>query len=70
MEELVNKLDGPVTMPEQVRELRCVEVLEQINSPESRDVLEEFGQKRRKAHGRREAKESPRGIDKVGRPPP
>jgi hypothetical protein len=27
LEELVNKLDGPVTIPEQARYLRCVEVL-------------------------------------------
>jgi WD40 repeat protein len=36
---LLEKLDGPVTSPEQLRGLRAIEVLEQIGTPEVRQVL-------------------------------
>jgi WD40 repeat protein len=42
LEELVNKLDGPITIPEQARDLRCVEVLEHIGSVEARRLLAEL----------------------------
>ena len=42
LQELVNKLDGPVTMPAQARDLRCIEVLEHIGSPEARRLLDEL----------------------------
>jgi hypothetical protein len=36
---LLEKLSGPVTVPEQRRALRALEVLEAIGSPEARQVL-------------------------------
>jgi hypothetical protein len=40
IEILLDKLDGPVTMPEMLRSLRAVELLELIGTPESKRALE------------------------------
>jgi len=40
IEALIDKLDGPVTLPELLRSLRAVELLELIGTPEARQVLE------------------------------
>src|SRR5207249_2726397 len=40
LEALIDKLDGPVTLPELLRGLRTVEVLELIGTPEARALLE------------------------------
>jgi WD40 repeat protein len=39
VEALLQKLKGPVTHPERLRALRSIEVLEQIGTPEAREVL-------------------------------
>jgi hypothetical protein len=39
IEALLDKLDGPVTLPELLRSLRAVELLELIGTPEARQVL-------------------------------
>jgi hypothetical protein len=43
LEELLGKLNGPVTAPEQMRGLRCVAVLEHIGRPEAIRLLDELG---------------------------
>jgi WD40 repeat protein len=40
IEALLDKLDGPVTLPELMRTIRAIEVLELIGTPEARAVLE------------------------------
>lgn len=40
IDELLDKLPGPVTSPDRLRILRGVEVLEAIGSPEARRALE------------------------------
>jgi hypothetical protein len=40
IETLVDKLDGPVTLPELLRSLRAVELLELIGTSQSRQVLQ------------------------------
>jgi WD40 repeat protein len=39
VEQLLEKLQGPITQPEQLRGLRAVEVLENVGSAEAQDVL-------------------------------
>jgi hypothetical protein len=39
IESLIDKLDGPVTLPELLRSLRAVELLELIGTPEARQAL-------------------------------
>jgi WD40 repeat protein len=56
LEGLVNKLDGPITIPEQIRYLRCVEVLEHIDTPEARRLLDALGKGADGARLTREAK--------------
>jgi HEAT repeat protein len=64
LEELTNKLDGPVTIPEQARELRCIEVLEHIGSPEARRLLEELSKGAEGARVTRDAKASLERLNK------
>ena len=47
MELLLKKLDGPVTHPDRLRALRAIEVLEQIGTPEAREVLQTIAAGRR-----------------------
>ena len=56
LEELVNKLDGPVRIPEQARDLRCVEVVEHIGSVEARRLLDELSKGAEGSRLTREAK--------------
>jgi WD40 repeat protein len=56
LQELVNKLDGPITIPEQARELRCFEVLEHIGSADARRLLDELGKGAEGSRLTREAK--------------
>jgi hypothetical protein len=44
IERLVEKLEGPVTSPERLREMRAIEVLEQIGSAECRKLLQQLAQ--------------------------
>jgi WD40 repeat protein len=44
MERILEQLEGPVTAPEQLRELRALEVLEQIGSAEARQLLAKLAQ--------------------------
>jgi hypothetical protein len=39
IESLIDKLDGPVTLPDLLRSLRAVELLELIGTPEARQAL-------------------------------
>ena len=39
LEQLLNKLDGPITSPETLQMLRALEVLERIGTPEARQIL-------------------------------
>jgi hypothetical protein len=39
IEKLLAQITGPTAVPEQVRALRCVEVLEEIGTPEARQQL-------------------------------
>ena len=39
MKKLLDRLDGPVLAPEELRALRAIEVLERIGSPEARELL-------------------------------
>jgi WD40 repeat protein len=64
LEELVGKLDGPVTIPEQARALRCVEVLEHIGSADARRLLDELGKGAPGARLTREAKAALARLDK------
>jgi hypothetical protein len=67
LEELVNKLGGPVTIPEQARELRCVEVLERIGSAHARRLLEELSKGAEGAEITREVKAS---LDRLSKSAP
>lgn len=40
MERLLDRLDAPVTEPERLRDLRAIEVLEEIGTPEARAILD------------------------------
>jgi hypothetical protein len=39
---LLERLDGPITSPERLRAMRAVEVLEHIDTPEARRLLEQL----------------------------
>jgi hypothetical protein len=58
VDELLQKLDGPITNPETLREVRAVEVLERIRTPEARAVLEGLAQGAPAARLTREAQAS------------
>jgi WD40 repeat protein len=58
IEELLERLGGFVTRPEQVQALRAVEVLERIGTPEARAVLHDLAQGAPKARLTQEAKAS------------
>ena len=64
LEDLVNKLESPITMPEQARDLRCVEVLEHIGSPEARRLLKELG---KGAEGARVTREAKASLDRLSK---
>ena len=61
-EVLLNKLDGPLTLP-QVRELRAVELLERLGTCEARALLTELAEGTAKTPLRQEARAS---CDRLG----
>ncbi len=67
IEQLLEKIDGPVTDPEQLRQLRAIEVLEHIGSPESREVLKSVSKGDPEARLTIEAKASLKRLEKAGR---
>lgn len=64
---LLEKLDGPITRPDQLRALRVVEVLEHIGSSDARDLLQALAQGAPQARLTREAKQA---LDRLNRLPP
>jgi hypothetical protein len=44
LEKLLELATGPTVVPEQVRTMRGLEVLEQIGTPEARRVIEKIGE--------------------------
>jgi WD40 repeat protein len=70
LQELVNKLDGPIAKPEQARELRCVEVLEHSGSAEARRLLDELSKGAGGARLTREAKAALARLNNVVRSSP
>jgi hypothetical protein len=58
LEQLLDRLEGPITSPEQLRVLRAIEVLEHIGSAEARGVLENLAGGAPEARVTQEAKAS------------
>jgi hypothetical protein len=56
VDKLLEKAHGPVRVPEQIRALRALEVLELIGSAEARQLLEQLGQGAAEARVTQEAK--------------
>jgi WD40 repeat protein len=67
LEQLLGKLDGPVTAPEQVRGLRVVEVLEHVATPEARQLLQELARGTPEARLTREARAA---LGRLAKRPP
>jgi WD40 repeat protein len=67
LEGLLERLAGPVTDPERLRELRGVEVLERIGTPEARHVLAALTQGTPEARLTREARESLARLERLAR---
>ena len=44
VEELLEKLEGPVTDPDRARQFRALQLLERIGTPEARQLLEKLAQ--------------------------
>jgi hypothetical protein len=65
MERILEKLEGPVTAPERLRELRALEVLEQIGSAEARQLLETLAQGAADAPLTQEARTALRRLARV-----
>jgi hypothetical protein len=55
VEGLLQKLDGPVTLPQHLRSLRAIEVLEHIGTPAAQQVLAQLAKGATAAHLTREA---------------
>jgi WD40 repeat protein len=66
LDQLLDKLQGPVTAPERLRQLRAVEVLEHVGSPEAREVLEKLAGGAPEARLTREARAA---LDRLARRP-
>jgi WD40 repeat protein len=64
LEQFLDKIEGPVTDPEQLRALRAVEVLEHIGTPEAREVLHALAKGAPEVRLTQEAKASLRRLDK------
>ena len=58
VEELLRKLDGPMPSSGQLRDLRSVEVLEHIGTPEAKQVLQTLAKGAPEARLTQEAKAS------------
>jgi RNA polymerase sigma factor (sigma-70 family) len=61
-EQLLEKLDGPVTQSEQLQALRAVEVLEHIGTPEARQVLARLAEG---AEGARLTRDAKAALDRL-----
>jgi RNA polymerase sigma factor (sigma-70 family) len=69
LEQLLARLDGPITAPEQLRTLRAIEVLEHIGTPEARQVLDTLARGAAVARVTQEAKASLKRLaQQTGRP--
>jgi WD domain, G-beta repeat len=66
VEEILQRLQGPVTSPERMRPLRAVEALEQIGTPPAQKVLEALAKGAPEAWLTREAKAS---LERLGKRP-
>ncbi len=64
LEQLLEKLDGPITSPEALRGLRAVEVLERCGTPEARALLESLAEGAPASRLTRDAKAS---LERLGR---
>jgi WD40 repeat protein len=64
VEQLLEKIDGPVRAPEQLRALRAIEVLEHIATSEAREVLQILAKGAPEARLTQEAKASLERLDK------
>lgn len=64
LEQLLEKIDGPVTAPEQLRGLRAIEVLEHIGTPQAREILQSLGKGAPEARLTQEAKASLGRVEK------
>jgi WD40 repeat protein len=64
LEQLLEKIEGPVSDPEQLRGLRAIEVLEHIGTPGARDVLQTLAKGAPEARLTQEAKASLGRLDK------
>jgi RNA polymerase sigma factor (sigma-70 family) len=64
LEKLLDALNGPVTRPERLREIRVVEVLERVGIPRARALLEKLSRGTPAARLTREAKESLERLQK------
>jgi dipeptidyl aminopeptidase/acylaminoacyl peptidase len=66
IEEILQRLQGPVTSPERMRPLRAVEALEQMGTPAARKVLEALAKGAAEAWLTREARAS---LDRLAKRP-
>jgi WD40 repeat protein len=64
LEQLLEKIEGPVTDPEQLRGLRAVEILEHIGTSEAREVLQTLAKGAPETRLTQEAKGSLQRLDK------
>jgi hypothetical protein len=64
VQQLLDKLQGPVTQPEVLRGLRAVEVLENIGTPEAREALRRLGTG---APGSRLTREARSSLERLNR---
>ncbi len=67
IESLINKLDKPITSPVELQTLRAIEVLEQIATPEAKQVLDSLAQGAPEARLTQEAKAS---LERLAQPAP
>jgi hypothetical protein len=70
VEQLLEKLHGPITNPEQLRMIRAVEVLEHIGTPEAKQVLRSLAKGAPEARLTKEAMASLERLAKRSRAQP
>jgi hypothetical protein len=58
LEELLRKIEAPITSPQKLQALRAIEVLEQIGTPEAQHLLEALAKGAPEARQTHEAKAS------------
>jgi WD40 repeat protein len=64
IEHLLERIDGPIREPEQLRHLRAIEILEQIGTPPARQVLEKLAHG---APGARRTREAQAALDRLAK---